>query len=241
MFACPSLKNEEPKYTCILQGVGGQCYDQKSKFICNNHAEYFGLRYIVQNYMTATNESFTKIHTCLTTTNFNIPFFIDSDNIVDLKEIESFAHNIAYNYRGVNINTLINRLSCLYANQYPSMCNDTWLDGPNISIAAQKVNDDNIYFVQSLPLLVKLLLYYVESSNVYDDKGKQVLYVPNLTVVHNPITKKYCMKLLNPSMILKYHDKENVVVTPLVLHAYKKVAPTQDTIQSFRPIIRAQC
>lgn len=237
MFSCPPITYEETKYKCLFQGIGGQCYDQVSKFICNGHAEYFGLKYMVQNYMTATNESFTKIITCTTTTPFNVPFFIDLNNVVDLKEIETFAHNVAHSFRGVRTDVLAERINCWYANQYPPICNTFWMDSINVAVQT----GDEIKFMPNIPVLIKLLLHYVEVSNTFDDTGKQILYVPNLTVVLNKSNNKLCLKLLNPSMVLKYHEKENPVVTPLVLHSYKKITAQQEVIQYFKPIMRTQC
>lgn len=225
---------------CVLYELGG-CADAVSPFLCNAHAEMFQLIYKLRDYTDGNNNHMPKIETYAnTTTNLNIPLFIDQMGVASLPEICSFATQIQSNFRGrsFDIQKLINILSCLVG---ISAYNDTlcniggWLNEPTSLLYA--VHNDQIMTMRAknVTRLFKVLFYYSYPSTtvtIKDDRTEeQQIMVENTALVYNSSTTSYAANFVNHETLLKWTRNPDCVATPIVLFGRREIQAQKPTTE----------
>ncbi|ATY70230.1 OrNV vp39-like protein [Tomelloso virus] len=239
-FSCQPKTNNEPNKICIFQGVGScDNRDHVSHLICNAHAAMFGLVNRLVSYHDGENNTWTKIVTyALSTSNINIPLFLDSKNNILMSEINAFAINVCNNYPNFKVNDLASRIACLMGLNMSSIqdiCKKSWFDDYDSALIIRN-NTGQMQYFKDLPQMHKCLFYFINASNIKNPKSNVESYlISNLSLTRNDSSDTYSFLIPNKQNMLKYNGKPDCAATPLVLDGIRIVS---DYIgdRSFRPL-----
>lgn len=215
------MSSDKPKNKiCIFKGVSS-CSDHVSAYLCNSHANLFGLQYELASYCNGNNDVWSKIVTYVTATNtLNLPLFLDSNSKILVNEIRTFALTTCNNFPNINIEKFQEVISC-YLGLSPFQDNcpiGGWLDNEKSNIICNE--NDNVQFVSHLPRLHKILFQYsIPSIIINSSDQQQICSIPNVWLVYNQTNNSYYFTLINKEILLKRTDREHNVATPLVIMA----------------------
>lgn len=234
----------EQNYTCIFNGLGN-CRDQISQFICNSHAKIFGLIYKRFSYTDGDNYHRSGVNTYVyTNTKLNIPLFLDGKAQIMSNDINTFADNVWQNYfnnmsGGEAKQKFKDMIACnVGINALQTRCKlGNWMDDPTSYIQALSSNDTyQIMYTQSLPMLHKMLFFYIpphitkHEPSPQHSTSSETIFINNLTLCYDPYTNGY--NFINPigKLILKWTDHPDCVATRLVITGGRIVSSTHDTV-----------
>lgn len=238
MFSCMNDQPERAR-SCYFKGVS-PCREMVSKYICNEHAELFGLTYELVDYTDGNNENWSKIVTYIcSSANFHLPLFFNSSNEILVNEIHSFALTICNNHPNVKLEEFENRIACLMGvSAFENKCSfGGWLDDSSSEIIVQEPN--NVSVLTYLPQLHKMLFHYTMPSITRNSANEHQSYlVPSLSLeynMNNPSSNTYHFIIPNKKIVLKKTKRQNSVATPIVINAIRRFK-TNDQLKAFKPM-----
>lgn len=238
MFSCYNDQEEDRPQPCRFREVS-PCREQVSKFVCNEHAAMFGLRYRLTNYLNGDNDSWSSIDTFVSSTaSFNLPLFLDQNGEILLSEIHSFALSVCNSFPNIRLEVLKNVIACLMGiNAYDNNCvNGGWLEDESTRIIVQ--DTDGTKALRQLPPLHKMLFYYTKPGSIHSSNGDHLFLVPNIMLQYdttNSTTATYHFVIANKKNMLKWSNRPNSVATPIVLNAIRETNVKQQT-RTFKPL-----
>lgn len=240
MFSCMNEQPERAK-SCFFKGVS-PCRTMISQYICNEHAELFGLTYELADYTDANNDTWSKIVTYVcSTANFHLPLFMNRDGQILVNEIHAFGLTIANNYPNINRQEFENRIACLMGiNAFDSKCGTLggWLDDESSAVIVQ--NGDTVSKIPMLPQLHRILLHYTSPSITKNPTTGDITYLlPSLSLeydANNPSITTFHFIIPNKQIVLKRTSRPNSVATPLVVNAIRTQQLNAQP-KTFKPII----
>lgn len=211
--------------TCIFRELRG-CKDMVSKFICNKHASYFGVTYRRVALVNGNNDTWTEtLMYIVSSENFRVPLFLNSDGNMDLGELETYCQTIKTAHSEVNLEKLKHTIGCLLGVSVnaTNSCGGIggWIDNDASRIIAEY--RDAPVEIKSLSLFHKTLLYYAKPAFA----GEDIVRVPNIVLRDDPTmtntvdgTNTLYFMIAEKSALLKHTGESDSVATPLVLLAY---------------------
>lgn len=236
MFTCYNQDDTEKKGTCRFKEVS-LCRDHVSKYICNGHAELFGITYKLQNYLDANNNAWSRIISYIcSSSSFNLPLFVEESGEISISEIHSFALSVCATHPNIKKDAFKNAIACLMGiNAYESNCDcEGWLDDDSAKILVQKNND--ISTLSGLPTLHKILFHYSKPSFIFNiSEDSQLYMLPTISLQYD--ISSFQFRVPNKDTVLKWTSQPNCVATPIVLNAMLDIKPN-DKLRSFKPICK---
>lgn len=235
MFTCYAQDDREKKgISCRFKEVSS-CREQVSKYICNGHAELFGITYKLASYLDGNNNAWSNIESYISSSSsFNLPLFIDANGEISMSEIHSFALSVSTTHPNIKIEAFQNAIACLMGiNAYDNMCKfGGWLDEEFSTVLVQDNND--VRSINDLPHLHALLFHYSKPSlSLNNSDGSQVYLIPTISLQYDMSTYKF--RVPNERSVLKWTTQPNCVATPIVLNAIRQTSSTQQ-VRAFRPV-----
>lgn len=215
-----------------------------SKYVCNEHAELFGLTYEMVDYTNGNNDNWSKIVTYIcSTANFHLPLFRNRNGEILVDEIHAFALTVCNNYPNVNREEFESRIACAMGmNAYDPACSyGGWMDDESNSMVIVQ-NGENVSAISQMPKLHRMLLHYTSPSITRNlTNGSQLYLVPTLSLEYdttNPATDTYHFVIPSKQSVLKKTHRPNSVATPIVVNAVRNQQATSQ-LRVFKPITTA--
>lgn len=220
--------------SCRFKDVS-PCGEQISKYICNEHAAIFQLTYQFASYTNGNNEQWHQINTYINTdTNFNLPLFKDSSNTIIQQNIEDYAINAASRFHGIDkciLIEVIKRLVGFNSYGYDVECrNMGWLDESNSGIFIT-TNDEPSFYDKLPPLHRMLFAYSIPALTV--NLGDDVLTnaIANVGLQYKQSSYSLAFSILNQQNVLKWHDSQYCIATPVVLDGVRVINSVQESVK----------
>ena len=238
MFSCINEKPQRMR-ACYFDGIS-PCREMISEYICNEHAELFGLVYELVDYTDGNNDNRSKIVTYICSlSNFHLPLFLNANGEVLVNEIHAFALTIQNNHPNIKIEEFENKIACLMGmSAFEVKCSfGGWLDDESSSIIVQQ--PDTVSVINQLPPLHRMLLRYTSPSITKNLANESQTYlIPTLSLEYdsmNPTTITYHFIIPNKKVVLKKTTRPNSVATPIVVNALRTQQASAQ-LKSFKPI-----
>lgn len=227
LFTSIYNKRREISKSCMFSRLGN-CSNFVHESICNNHSsKIFGLFYMLRDFTDGTGHHFQRIETYYSNidTSFEIPLFTNNLGTILAGQIYTFAQKInrIINPRPELVDYIANTISAqLGVSAYNlDKCPPVngWLGN---DLGGLFIFDGDV--VGSIPLqnlrpLHKILFKYTYpkiqmSANVPDDSLHRY---ENMILSKNNLTGESTFVMTNHRMVLKYTNRQDCVMTPIVL------------------------
>lgn len=235
---------------CVFKGIG-RCQDKVADRICNGHAAMFGLIYKSIPFHSASGQTWTRTNVfVLQGHNIEIPLFMDRQGHILMRQIQSFAQNISSKYSDIKLTPLIERIASLFGvavHAGSGNPRDDWLLRKDTQIVTYTRNSAKYY--SGLPQLHSILfnnahpsMSFSNSAGATDVSAEQmIIMIPNIIFESSPDAEfgdTFRFRLVNPSLVLAWTTKPNMLATPLVLDSVRRGHVMGPSTVTFRPLLR---